>query len=130
MVNSLPLISAVHRNSKTISFTPFVKLVAERLSGLGKEALTHFDKDEHRLGLSVDTVKATEQALHPDRDGASMNLSMLTNLKDLLDEASVVKDKPQNLLAWIKHAITQASTRAVYGPSNPILDKEVEDAFW
>lgn len=130
MVSSLPLISAVHRNSKTISFTPFIKLAAERLSGLDKEALKQFDQDKQRLGLSLDTVKAVEHALHPDRDGASMNLSMLTHLKDLLDEAAMGKDKPQDLLALVKHAITQASTRAMYGPLNPFLDKEVEDAFW
>ncbi|MCJ1248352.1 hypothetical protein MMC30_005569 [Trapelia coarctata] len=130
VVSSLPLISAVHRNSRTISFTPFVKLAAARLSGLGQETLKHFDKDEQRLGLSLDTVKATEHALHPDRDGASMNLSMLTHLKELLDEASMVKDEPQHLLAWVKHGITQASTRAMYGPLNPFLDKDLEDAFW
>lgn len=130
MVSSLPLITAVHRNSKTISFTPFVKLAGERLSGLNKEALRNFDKDEERLGYSLDVVKATEHALHPDRDGGDLNLVMLTHLKGLLDEASTAKNEPQDLLAWVRHAITQASTRAVYGPLNPFLDQDAEDAFW
>lgn len=126
----MPLISAVHRNSKTISFTPFVKVAAKSLSGLNEEALKHFDKDERRLGLSLDTVKATEHALHPDHDGAALTLAMLTHLNGILGQASMEKDEPQVLLAWVKHAITQASTRAMYGPLNPFLDKDVEDAFW
>lgn len=130
MVSSLPLITAVHRNSKTISFTPFVKVAGERLSGLRKEKLKLFDKDEQRLGYSLDVVKAIEHALHPDRDGGDLNLVMLTHLKDLLDEASTAKNESKGLLSWVRHAITQASTRAVYGPLNPFLERDAEDAFW
>lgn len=130
VVNSLSLIKAVHRNSKTISFTPFIKLAGERLSGLNKEALEKFDKVEDQLGYSLDVVKAIEPALHPDRDGGDLNLVMLTHLKDVLDEASIAGNDSQDLLAWAKHAMTQASTRAVYGPLNPFLDQDVEDAFW
>jgi len=35
-----------------------------------------------------------------------------------------------DLVAWIQHEITIATTEAVYGPGNLYRDPEVESGFW
>ena len=131
VVNSLPLISAVHRNSRTLRFDPLVKLAAERLSGLDSEKLKAFDDDEEkkRDNLSTATLKGIARALSPGPDVDKLNLRMLSSLQSLLNEAKDSQE-PRNLLSWIQHVITQASTDAIYGPANPFADQKTEDAFW
>ena len=130
VVNSVPLISAVHRNSKTLSFAPFVKVAAERLSGLGTDVTKHFDGDEEHPGLSQEIIRDVERALLHGQEGIDLNLCMIEHLKEYQDDSNISDGKAHYFLAWIRHIVTQASTRAVYGPLNPIADQEVEDAFW
>ncbi|MCJ1251260.1 hypothetical protein MMC30_008491 [Trapelia coarctata] len=55
---------------------------------------------------------------------------MLVHLKELLMEPTSSQRQPRKLHAWIQHVITQASSRSIYGPLNPLDEEEVEEAFW
>lgn len=121
----------MHRNSKALSFDPFVKLAAERLSGLDPEKLKAFDNDKKEKGdnLSTATLKGIARALSPGPDVAELNHRMLSSLQTLMDEPQD-SPKPRCFLSWIQHVITRASTDAIYGPANPFADPKTEDAFW
>ncbi len=98
-------------------------------------------------GISGDGLKLLEEtesgggginnkvihAMHPALLGPGldkMNETMIKNLKVSIDELEVKKVVTFDLHAWCRHAITVASTDAVYGPQSPYKSKEVEDAFW
>ena len=130
VVNSLPLISAIGKNSKNISFIPFVKMAAERLSGLGPAALEQFDGHDDTPGVALETIHRVEHALLSRSEAAELDSKMLVHLEELLVELQSSPQQPRKLLSWIQHVITQASTRAVYGPLNPLRSDETEEAFW
>lgn len=127
VVNSPSLLHSLERSSKTIQFTPFVRIAAERLSNIRGRSLEQFDGSEKGEGLSVAEIKFTKHAiLHSTED---LNLQMLAPLGDLLGEPLQDQGKPRKLFHWIKHAVTLASTKAAYGPLNPFDDPKVEAAF-
>ncbi|KAL9622344.1 MAG: hypothetical protein Q9160_003355 [Pyrenula sp. 1 TL-2023] len=62
----------------------------------------------------------------------AMTRIMVSNVAmsmERLDE-TVTEGGSLQLRSWLRHEITLASSNAVYGPMNPFLNKEVEDAFW
>ena len=127
VVTSLELVNQIQRNAKTISFSPFVTMTAEKLSQLPQEKVSLFKKSEKREGCAADTISAVEGALR-QADLDEMMPSMLDTLKDSIDKLSL--GEPTDLHAWVRHCITIGSTRSIYGPQNPFHDKAVEDAFW
>ncbi|GME60837.1 hypothetical protein N0V90_004049 [Neofusicoccum parvum] len=60
----------------------------------------------------------------------SMNEKMIKLLKSSVDELAACQNKPVDIFAWCRHAITTASTYASFGPLNPLADKKVEEALW
>jgi cytochrome P450 len=72
--------------------------------------------------------------MHPALLGPGLdvaNREMVTNLTKSIDElASVGSGKPFDLYAWARHAITIASTDAVWGEKNPLRDPQIEESFW
>lgn len=132
VVNSLPLILTAGKVSKKLSFIPFVKIAAERLSGLGPEALEKFDADGEVEGVAADTIHGVEIALLGKNEAVELDEAVLEHMKILMDELPVKlsKSKEIGLLEWLQHVITQASSRSVYGPLNPLQDQETEDKFW
>jgi len=71
--------------------------------------------------------------MHPALLGPGLdiaNRNMVNNLVKSVDELASMHNKTFDLYAWAKHAITIASTDAVWGPQNPIKDPANEAAFW
>ena len=130
IINSMSMLSAVHRNSKTVSFDPFVKIAADSIAGLGHDATKKFDPHEQRMGLSVETIQDVAHVLRPGPDATEMISSMLTHLGGLMEKPQSSQARPCHLWKWSKYIVTQASTRAIYGPLSPFLDEDLADAFW
>ncbi|KAL2827939.1 cytochrome P450 [Aspergillus cavernicola] len=128
LISSPTLLQAVQRNSKTISFDPFLTSSADRLAGIhgpGLELLR--EKQAGGQGIS----QAVIHAMLPTLTGKPldrMNERMVRLLGPLVDELAM--GDTVDLYAWCRHAITAASTDASYGPLNPYKDQKIEDAFW
>ncbi|KAJ8116888.1 hypothetical protein OPT61_g1789 [Boeremia exigua] len=74
-------------------------------------------------------------SMHPALLGTGldrMNEKMIKFLKLSVDElATTHNDRSSfDLHAWCRHAITVASTDAIYGSLNPYKQREVEDSLW
>lgn len=104
-------------------------MTAEKLSSLQTEQVKLFEQHEGRKGLSVDTINGVEATLR-QADIDDMANSLTSRMKEIIDDIPASQGRPIKLLAWVSHIITQASTRAVYGPKNPFYDSAVEDGFW
>ena len=111
-----------------------VKMMAQSFSGFQPHELAIFDRDDSRAqnqeGLSAATLKAFRAAFSPGAGSEELQVSMLNHLQTLLNELDGEVTHSLDLYAWVKHNITQATMRAVYGPGNPFADQKVEDAFW
>ena len=84
-----------------------------------------FDRDDawggHEDGLSVATLKAFRRALGPSAGSEELQTSMLNHIKSILDNIDTSQVNKVDLYAWVKHAVTQATMRAIYGPDNPFM---------
>ena len=135
MVNSPDLVMAVQRNSKTLSFTPFIAHTAQRITLVSKEAwaalMKNLDGKNGDWGLSADTRKGMHAALAPGKDLDTMNREMVKSVSASLDQLCRDEETTTiDLMTWIRHEITLAGTNAAYGPNNPFKDPEVEKGFW
>ncbi|KAG9556392.1 cytochrome P450, partial [Aureobasidium melanogenum] len=73
------------------------------------------------------------KAMHPALLGPGLdiaNRNMVNNLVKSVNELDTLDGKSFDLYAWARHAITIASTDAVWGEKNPIKDPKIEEAFW
>ena len=127
--------AAAERNSKTISFAPYVVLFARRVllpSKQGEDALAeNLNGEQGDWGCRIETFKAMHSAMSPGVDLDRMNETLLGNACRLLDLSSGDnKFRPIELFAWTRHIVSLAVTEALYGPSNPFRDSEVEAGFW
>ena len=120
----------MQRNAKTIKFDPFVKMAGRRLSGIDLNEMHAFDTSEKGVGLARDTIGVVERALGPGPESTRLTQDMLGHLQDFLAKYQFASEQPIQLFSWIRHIITQASTRAIYGEFNPLNDKEFADSFW
>lgn len=135
VVNSPDLVIAVQRNSKTLSFTPLIAHSAERITLPSKEAwaalMKNLDGKEGDWGLNADTHKGMYAALAPGKDLDDMNRAMAKSVSASLDKLCRDEETTTiDLMEWVRHEITMASTNAAYGPNNPFRDPEVERGFW
>ncbi|RAK95226.1 cytochrome P450 [Aspergillus ibericus CBS 121593] len=128
LVTSPPLVQAVQRNRKSLSFDPFVSMTLERMAGIRGPVLEQFrEKESGGQGLGHDVVHAMQPTLS-GRGLDVMNERMAQMLRPRLDE--LVRLPTIDLFDWCRRVITAASTDASYGPLNPYQDPRVEDAFW
>lgn len=134
VVDSETLLPALGRSYKTVSFAPAVKTVAETMAGLESHKLHVFDRDDVRVGyedgLALATLKAFHRAFGPGAGSQALQTSMLDHLKSILDEFDSDRIHKVDLYARVKHIVTQATMRAIYGPENPFKEQFIEDAFW
>ena len=108
--------------------------MAESLSGFESHELMVFDRDDtredHKEGLGAATLRSFHAAFGPGAGSEDLQITMLTHLKSILDEIDSSRTHTLNLYAWVGHTISQATMRAIYGPTNPFADQAIEDAFW
>lgn len=130
IINSASLVSAVQRNHKTVSFDPFLTAAANRMAGIDGEGLKLLQETENGGGGVNNKVL---HSMHPALLGPGldrMNSTMINNLQISIDKLELQHNLSFDLHTWCRHAITVASTDAVYGPLNPFKSGEIETAFW
>jgi cytochrome P450 len=130
VINSASLVSAVQRNSKTISFDPFLTAAANRMSGIEGEGLKLLQETESGGGGLNNEVL---HSMHPALLGEGldvMNRAMIKNLQKSLDDLQNDQNVAFDLHKWCRRAMGVASTDAVYGPLNPYKSEEIQSALW
>ena len=137
IVNSPELVVAVQRQTKSLTFQPFVAAMLPKLLLIDKDAMEivkrNIDGDEGDWGLIPDTHKETWPAIAPGPQLDRMIQNMLSALLPFLDELAGVGNATTStdLYAWARQAFTLAGTDSLYGPENPFRwDPELENAFW
>lgn len=133
-MNSLDLVIATERESRELSFTPFVVQFARRILHPTKQALDalteNLDGHNGEIGCSRQTLKAIRVSMAPGTALDQMSQVMLRNLRNLIDISFEPESGPIDLYSQIRHVTTLASTYAVYGPKNPFQDPAVEEGLW
>jgi hypothetical protein len=132
IINSPSLVAAVQRNHRVISFDPFLTGAANRMAGITGPGLELL-REEQNGGQGINNKVL--HSMHPALLGAGldrMNEKMIKFLKLSVDELATTHDVNTSfdLHAWCRHAITVASTDAIYGSKNPYKEREVEDSLW
>ncbi|KAK8043802.1 hypothetical protein PG994_012640 [Apiospora phragmitis] len=120
------LIPIIQKASKTLSFRPFVKVVAREMAGNSEEACDLFD------GSFVDEYsQVVKSALLPGTHQDDQNLRMAHSVISLVDDlVNGGKGKTIGLLEWTQHLIVEATSCGFFGVEHPFKDPEVERAFW
>lgn len=130
------LIQTVQKQHRVLAFPPIEAKFASTVCGASREAQDILAKnvngDEGDFGLSMESYAAMRTALKPGSLLDDMNRAMIGEIAKSLDllEPARGESRKIGMYAWLRDAITTATTRSVYGPLNPYDDKEVADAFW
>ena len=135
VVTGPELVNAVSRNSKTLTFNPFISEVGVRLTGVDDACRAiiddNLDGKRGSWGYVVEVHDRTVAAL-----GSGPGLNQTTQA--MLEQSSVYLENtrsdlvkgPVYLYAWIRQFVTLCSTNAVYGEDNPLrLIPDLKDAF-
>ena len=127
---------AVQRNTKTLTFNPFIAAMSKRLFDVDKKTMdiikTNMDGEQGKWGLIPETHDGIYTALAPGPTLDWMNETMLRKLLPFVDELEQRGDTTEiDLYSWIRRAFAVSSTEAVYGPKNPFNHiAGLEEAFW
>ena len=112
---------------------PLVARASVKISRFSKTASdiinTNTNGEEGDWGFLMTFHDAIHPPLAPGMQLDAMNRVMLGSLAASLNRLKQQTTKAQ-LFDWVVRQITQTTTNASYGPSNPYKDAEVEKAFW
>ncbi|KAF7589270.1 hypothetical protein BBP40_004528 [Aspergillus hancockii] len=123
---STRLLPAIQRQSKTLSFRPMIQHVARRWGDASDETNDIFGGPHLVSDFSHAMKLSLAPGLHLDEQNERMGNRALIDIDALLN----ISSRQIELLEWVRHAVTQASSCGVYGAEHPFLDVEVERAFW
>ncbi|KAI1494949.1 cytochrome P450 [Biscogniauxia mediterranea] len=143
IVTDPSLAAAVQRASRALSFTPVVPAATERVLGLDaatmrivrRHLLDPGPGDDER-GFLADIQDMVYARLGPGPYLGELTLAAARELQREIASSSYSSaaqppPPPIDLLAWIRHLVTPATARYLYGPENPLaLDPGLEGAFW
>ena len=137
IVNSPELVASVQRETKTLSFQPFVTALLPKLFLVDEKDMAivkrNMDGKDGESGLIPDTHRETWPTLAPGPQLDLMIQDILSTLLPFLDELAGAGEGTitTDLYTWIRRAFTLAGTDTVYGPDNPFRrEPGLEDAFW
>ena len=139
VITSPSIISLVSKNTKSISFNPFIAEVGIRLTHASKEARTiierNVDGSEGKDSYVIEIHDCTVSALSVGPEMQRLALFVLRKAWNEffrpLDDPAIAKGTEVSLYAFLQHMLTQTSTTAIYGQRNPLrLDPSLEQAFW
>ncbi|KAK2022916.1 cytochrome P450 [Colletotrichum zoysiae] len=118
------LLPFIQKHSRTLSFRPFLQLVARKYGDASDTAYEIFGGS-----LPDDLSQSVKMSLAPGRHLDELSLRM--GKRVLVDIDSLLESKGNTpLLSWARHAVVQATSCAVYGEKHPFLDQKVENAYW
>ncbi|KAK2605504.1 hypothetical protein N8I77_008337 [Diaporthe amygdali] len=128
VINSLSLIPVVQRQWRTLIFAPIQVKAAKAAMGASKEAIAIMERDmvtEH--GFMSGMVKAT----HPTTSNGPALDALNTRAFEVFNETLGQLTLPTtvNMYNWIGKMIMNATTEAIYGPSNPMKDARSLEAW-
>lgn len=130
VITSPELVPAVKRAHRNMSFDPLITRTAKCIGGLKGSGLELIrSKAQSGQGLGHETIIAIRPTLVGDALD-QLNETMIHVLQGSIEELKSDGAKPVDLCDWCRHAMTVASTDAVYGKLNPYSRKSVRDAFW
>jgi hypothetical protein len=127
-INSLDLIPAVQRQWRTLIFAPIQVKAAKAAVGASKKALTIMENDlVTEKGFMSGMVKAT----HPTMTNGPALDALNNRSFEVFDKSLKQLSTPTtvNMYDWIGRLAMQATTEAVYGPSNPMRDRRNLEAW-
>ncbi|GAM88128.1 hypothetical protein ANO11243_061590 [Dothideomycetidae sp. 11243] len=136
VVTKPDLIQQVQKLYKALSFAPIEAKFSTRIAGSSdktKAILKQSLKDhDNNVGLSADTQTAMRESTRPGAALDEMNRVMISEMARLLNDLQPARGATRTfkMHAWLREAMTLATTRSAYGPKNPYDDKEIADAFW
>lgn len=120
------LLPIIQKQSKALSFRPFLQLVARKYGDATDETYEIFggqlpDDLSHSVKMSL--------APGPHLDDLSLRMGrrVLVDIDSLLGTTG---GRQVHLLKWSRHAVVQATSCGVYGQVHPFLDDEIESAYW
>ena len=136
VVTDPALLMAIQKMPKIFSFWAMEAKLSNSLAAPSKEAaaimVENVSRDDGEKSMFIDGMRFTHEAVRLGESLDDMNQNMADALRQSirqLDDFSS-EEKAFDLWVWIKHAMTQASTQAIYGPDNPFRDPKVEQGFW
>lgn len=136
VVQSPELVTAVSRNSKSLSFNPFISEIGIRLTEADQATRVIIDDnlngERGPWGYVVEVHDRTVEALNLGKGLDSMLNSLMTKMAEQLEASNDEFTKGTvSLYAWTRHIFTICSTTALYGSNSPFLTQpELERAFW
>ncbi|KAK1480381.1 hypothetical protein CTAM01_14428 [Colletotrichum tamarilloi] len=118
------LLPFIQKQSRALSFRPFLQLVARKYGDASPATYEIFGGS-----LPDDLSQSVKMSLAPGRHLDELSLRMgkrvLIDIDELLSAKAAVP-----LLSWARHAVVQATSCAVYGEKHPFLDQDIENSYW
>lgn len=132
------LAASVQRASKVLSFNPIIPEVTQRVLGLDDQTkrivADNIDRDGPVRGFYPDVQDTIYSTLTPGEALDELNLRAYTEFSSMLDSSAETLRSgthQEELMAWVRHIVTIATARFLYGPQNPITaHPSLEKAFW
>ncbi|KAI1116688.1 cytochrome P450 [Nemania sp. NC0429] len=121
------LLPHIQKQSKALSFRPFLQLTARQYGEAGPETYEIFG-GELPDNLSQSVRNSLAPGPHLDELSLRMGRRVLVDVEALADLGR--SGTRVRLLDWARHAVVQATSCAVYGTEHPFRDPEVEEAYW
>ena len=135
VVTGPELVNAVSRNSKTLTFNPFISEVGVRLTGVDEACRMiiddNLDGKRGPWGYVIEVHDRTVAALGNGPGQDQINRAMLGLSTAYLEIArDSFRKGPIHLYDWVREFVTLCSTNAIYGEDNPLrLSPDLKDAF-
>lgn len=121
--NSHRLNAFIQKNSKSLSFRPFIKVTVKAFGDASPETDKLFEG-----ALLDDFSHAMKNGLAPgpqlDEQNLRMGIAAVRHVDELVEKEEIV------LIKWVDDAIVQATSAGVYGKNHPYTDPKVVAAFW
>ena len=137
VITSPDIVAMVSRNSKSISFNPFISELGIRLTQASDEARQIIErnidgsegKDSYVIEIHDRTVAALAPGPEMHRISHMTLMGAWTRFLKPIEEAQ--SPTRISVYAFIRHMLTISSSTALYGANNPMLaDPSLEGSFW
>ena len=131
VVNSLDMVVAAQRNTKTLSFNPFLLFSSKRMSQYDQAGMAvvnnNIEGAQGKWGYIPEMLDGVHHTLAPGPALDKMNHAVLNKLCPAIN--GVQGGDTFELQAWIRELFSVCSLESIYGP-DWISTPELIQAFW
>ncbi|KAI1420760.1 cytochrome P450 [Xylaria sp. FL1777] len=125
VITSPPLITAVQRQFRTLSFSPLKVRAVAKLAGPSQQAI---DVISHNIPHDDSFLPGFTKSVYPALAGSMLDLLTERTVHVMLAEFDKLAARgsctPLQMHKWTGELITCASSSGIYGPHNPLKDIE------